>query len=162
MADDRKPGAPWRGFAVLVVVFIAGALAGSVGGRMALRRELQVGAGGWSAEREAGRRRIQAPVDIDQIPTPLIQLGLTPDQEARLHDIARRWRPRAATELSEMRERVGELENGMFADMLCVITPAQQDRYLAVLQGSHAPQALIDKRFANVRAKTCPSPTTPP
>jgi hypothetical protein len=126
---------------------------------MALRREVQVGAGGWSVER--GPRRIQAPVDIDQIPTPLIQLGLTPDQETRLHDIARRWRPRAATQLSEVRERVSELENGMFADMLCVITPPQQDRYLALLQESHAPQSLIDKRFANVRAKTCPSPATP-
>jgi uncharacterized membrane protein len=57
-----------------------------------------------------------------------------------------------------MRDRVSELENGMFADMLCVITPTQQDRYLALLQESRAPQALIDKRFANVRAKTCPSP----
>ena len=145
---------------MLVVVFSAGALAGAVVDRMVLRREVQFGARGWSVERP--QRRIQAPVDIDQIPTPLIQLGLTPDQEARLHDIARRWRPRAATELSEMRERVSELENGMFADMLCVITPGQQDRYLALLQESHAPQALIDKRFANVRAKTCPSTATPP
>ena len=153
MPDSRTPGTAWRGFAVLIVVFLAGALAGGVGGRMALRHEFE-----GRASTSANERRRGAPaVDIDQIPTPLLQLSLTQEQEARLHDIARRWRPRAGNELTAMRQRVGELENGMFADMLCVITPAQRDRYLSMLRDSHMPQEVIDKRFAVVRANGCPA-----
>lgn len=139
-----------RAFAVLTVVFVAGALAGAVIGRAALRRE---------QKRPAAlepRRSGKGP-DVDQIPTPLLGLGLTADQETRLHAIARQWRPRAARELDSVRAHAGQIENGMFADMLCVLTPAQRDQYLAWLQNAKMPADVVDTRFAVVRANKCPA-----
>ena len=85
-----------------------------------------------------------------------MSLGLTPDEETRLHAIARQWRPRAGQELAEVRARVADLENGMFADMLCVLTPAQRDQYMSWMQNAKMPADIVDKRFAVVRANTCP------
>lgn len=140
-----------RAFVVLSVVFLAGALAGAVIGRAALRGERK----GWVAVNEP-RRTGKGP-DVDQIPTPLLGLGLTADQESQLHAIARQWRPLAAREVESVRVHSGELENGMFADMLCVLTQTQRDRYLTLLQNAKMPSGTIDKRFAVVRANKCPA-----
>jgi hypothetical protein len=43
----------------------------------------------------------------------------------------------------------------MFADMLCVLTPDQRDRYLAQLHRYGMAREVIDKRFATVRANQC-------
>ena len=47
------------------------------------------------------------------------------------------------------------MENGMFAEMLCVLAPDQRDRYLAELRGRHYDEQIIARRFALVRSNRC-------
>ena len=129
-----------RAVLLLVVTFVAGGVVGAAMSR-ALPSFLE--------------RRNRGEVENDRIPTPLVLLGLSDNETARLHVIARRWRPKASNELREMRRQVSELENGMFAEMLCVLTPAKRDEYLHQLQNNGFPPELIEKRFALVRANRC-------
>lgn len=146
--DADRPGRT-RGVVVLAAVFVAGALAGAVIDRTVSRREHR--------EPSKQERHSNGGPEVDQIPTPLVNLGLTPDEQTRLHAIARQWRPRAARELEEVRAHTADLENGMFADMLCVLTPAQRDRYMDWLHNAQMPPDVVDKRFAVVRANKCPA-----
>ena len=130
-----------RAALLLAVTFVVGALAGAALDRVMIRRE--------------PRRESRVAIDADRIPVPLETLGLTSDEEARLHAIARRWRPRASNELDSVRHRVSDMENGMFAEMLCVIRPELRDRYLESLRANRFSQEIIDKRFALVRANQC-------
>ena len=130
-----------RAVLLLVVTFVVGGLAGVAVDRTMLRVE--------------PRRESRAGVDADRIPVPLEMLGLTTDEESRLHAIARRWRPRANVEFDSVRHRVSEMENGMFAEMLCVIRPELRDRYLQSLRANNFSQEIIDKRFALVRTNQC-------
>ena len=130
-----------RAALLLAVTFVVGGLAGAALDRVMVRRE--------------PRREPRVAVDADRIPVPLEVLGLTSDEEARLHAIARRWRPRASNELDSVRHRVSDMENGMFAEMLCVIRPELRDRYLQSLRANRFSQEIIDKRFALVRANQC-------
>ena len=132
-----------RAAILLVVTFIVGGIAGVAVDRTMLRINLG--------------RETRVGVDANRIPVPLELLGLSTEEETRLHAIARRWRPRANTELDSVRHRVSEMENGMFAEMLCVLRPELRDRYLRQLRANNFPQALIDKRFALVRANQCAS-----
>lgn len=91
----------------------------------------------------------------DRIPMPLEQLGLSDDERTRLRAIARRWRPRANESFEEVRRKVSELENGMFAEMLCALPQNKRDQYLQQLQANHYADAIIAKRFALIRAKQC-------
>lgn len=130
-----------RAALVLVVTFIVGGLAGVAVDRTMIRTER--------------RREPRVEIDADRIPVPLEMLGLTNDEETRLHAIARRWRPRANNELDSVRHRVSDMENGMFAEMLCALRPELRDRYLQSLQANNFSQEIIDKRFALVRANQC-------
>lgn len=147
-------GTTLRALMVLAVVFVAGGAAGVALDRAALRPPQSQA----KEPREPvdGKLR-RTPVPEDQIPMPLLDLGLSADEEARLHSIARQWRPRAAEEMADVRAKVGGLENGMFADMLCAITPEHRDRYLVVAQQQHMPRQQIDTRFALVRSNQCPA-----
>lgn len=129
-----------RAALLLVVTFLAGGVLGAAVSR-ALPAFLE--------------RRNSGELENDRIPTPLVMLGLSDNETARLHVIARRWRPKASNELREMRRQVSELENGMFAEMLCVLTPAKRDEYLHQLQNNGFPAELIEKRFTLVRANRC-------
>lgn len=130
-----------RAILLLIATFAAGAIAGAaVWPRLEVRRE----------ERRATREP-----ESDRIPVPLELLGLTSDERTRLHAIARRWRPRADSEWTEVRRHVSEMENGMFAEMLCALTPDQQRQYLALTQTQHYDSATVNKRFAIVRANRC-------
>jgi hypothetical protein len=129
-----------RAVVLLVAMFVAGAIAGAaVWPRVQPRRE----------------RRATAETESERIPVPLLVLGLTSDEQAHLHAIARRWRPRADSEFNDVRRRVAEMENGMFAEMLCALTPAQRDQYLKMLQGQNYDTTMVNKRFAIVRANRC-------
>lgn len=132
-----------RAAILLLVMFIVGGIAGVAVDRTMLRVNL--------------RRETRVGVDADRIPVPLEVLGLSAEEETRLHAIARRWRPRANAELDSVRHRVSEMENGMFAEMLCVLRPELRDRYLQQLRANNFRQELIDKRFALVRANQCAS-----
>ena len=140
-----------RAVGLLLLAFVVGGVAGAAVDRAWLRPPLE-------ERRPPGRRepggRTEA-VEADRIPTPLEALQLSPDEERRLHEIARRWRPRAAEAVNQMRTTVSDLENDMFAEMLCVISREKQERYLAQLQENGAPPSMIDKRFRLVRANQC-------
>jgi hypothetical protein len=135
-ADTRA-----RAIALLIATFAAGAITGAaIWPRIEPRRADVL------ASREA---------ESERIPLPLEMLGLTSDERARLHVIARRWRPRSANEFAEVRRRVSDMENGMFAEMLCALTPEQRDRYLKLLQSQQYDTTIVSKRFAIVRANRC-------
>jgi hypothetical protein len=135
-ADTRA-----RAIVLLIATFAAGAIAGAaVWPRVAPGRT---------------ERRVSREPESERIPLPLELLGLTSDERTRLHAIARRWRPRADSEFNEVRRRVSDMENGMFAEMLCALTPEQRDKYLNLLQGQHFDTTIVNKRFAIVRANRC-------
>jgi hypothetical protein len=140
-----------RGLALLLVTFAAG----GVGGVAADRAWLRTRGEARVEVRPPGRRTGAEPVESDRIPYPLEVLQLSPQEEARLHEIARRWRPQAARAMESIRANISDLENNMFAEMLCVISKDKQERYLAQLQENGADRVLIDKRFALVRSDRC-------
>jgi hypothetical protein len=135
-ADTRA-----RAVVLLIATFAAGAIAGA-----AFWPRIEPRRGGLRASREA---------ESERIPLPLEMLGLTSDERARLSAIARRWRPRSANEFEEVRRRVADMENGMFAEMLCALTPEQRDQYLKLIQGQRYDTTIVNKRFAIVRANRC-------
>jgi hypothetical protein len=130
-----------RAIVLLLATFAAGAIAG---------------AAVWPrVEPTRDERRMSREPESERIPLPLEVLGLTGDERARLHAIARRWRPRADSEWTEVRRHVSEMENGMFAEMLCALTPRQQEQYLKMLTDQHYDTTIVAKRFAIVRANRC-------
>ena len=135
-ADTRA-----RAIALLIATFAAGVIAGAALWPRVEPRRVEV-----RASREA---------ESERIPIPLETLGLTTEERARLHAIARRWRPRSANEFDEVRRRVADMENGMFAEMLCTLTPDQRDQYLKMTQKQQYDTTIVNKRFAIVRANRC-------
>ena len=136
-----------RALTLLALTFLAGVAVG-----MAI--EPNVVQSGGSLERRS-RTAPNRQLELEQIPTPLEQLGLTDTETTQLRAIARHWRPESAVALDEFRKRVNDMENGMFAEMLCVLAPDQRDRYLAQLRGDHYDEQIIAKRFELVRSNRC-------
>lgn len=141
-ADNRA-----RAAALLIATFVAGAIAGAALWPRFEPRGVEV--------RRSGFRGERGEVEAERIPLPFETLGLTNEERDRLHAIARRWRPRATSEFEEVRRRVSDMENGMFAEMLCALTPDQRDKYLKLTQDQHYDTAVVNKRFAIVRANRC-------
>jgi hypothetical protein len=138
-----------RAFALLALTFLAGVAVGTA-------IEQRVARSGGRLERRS-RTAPNGQAELEQIPTPLEQLGLTDAQATQLRAIARHWRPQTAVALDEFRKRVNEMENGMFAEMLCALSPDQRDRYLAQLRGNHYDARIIAKRFELIRSNRCGS-----
>ena len=149
----------FRALALLLVAFICG---GAVG--VAADRAFWQPRGNTPVASERRERNVRpaGAVEAEQIPTPLERLDLTPDETQRLHAIARRWRPQAAEAIARIRPIVSDLENDMFAEMLCVISRDKQDRYLRELRAAEADSALIAKRFRLVRTNKCPAESANP
>jgi len=146
-----------RALAVLIVTFSVGGLSGVTIDRAWFRpvAEPRPEARAERTEPRRAERRTPEPIDADQIPLPLERLQPTPEEERRLHEIARRWRPQAALAIENIRASISDLENNMFAEMLCVLSKDKQDRYLAQLEEGGDNRVLIDKRFALVRSNQC-------
>jgi len=146
-----------RALGLLLITFTAGGIAGAAVDRAWMRGESTPV--GFTVRRETPRREGagRSEVEADRIPIPLEVLQLTPDETARLHEIARRWRPQASRAMDSIRANISELENGMFAEMLCVLPKEKQERYLAQLQENGAPNQMIEKRFRLVRSNQCES-----
>jgi hypothetical protein len=146
------PSTRLRGLVLLGLTFAVGGVAGAAADRAWVRsrpepRQLET--------RVAGLRTGPEAIESDRIPYPLEKLDLSPQETAQLHEIARRWRPQAAQAMENIRANVSDLENNMFAEMLCVISREKQERYLAQLQENNANRILIDKRFSLVRSNRC-------
>jgi len=149
----------FRALALLLVAFICGGAAGVAVDRAFWHPSSSVPVG---RERRERNVRPGGEVEAEQIPTPLERLDLTPEEEQRLHAIARRWRPQAAEAIARIRPIVSNLENDMFAEMLCVISKDKQDRYLRELHDGGADSATIAKRFRLVRTNQCPPESADP
>lgn len=147
-----------RALGLLLVAFVAGGAAGVAVDRVWWRPNVGLGVRLQESRRERNMRTADGP-EIEQIPTPLERLGLTQEETRRLHAIARRWRPQAAEAVARIRPIVSDLENDMFAEMLCVISKEKQDAYYRELDG-RADSVLIAKRFRLVRANKCPPETS--
>ena len=152
MTHSIMPSVPSkiRGLALLVLVFAVGGVSGVAVDRAWLRPAV---AQRVEPRRPAGSR--PEGVEADQIPFPLEALQLSRAEEERLHAIARRWRPQAARAVEGIRANISDLENNMFAEMLCVLPKEKQDRYRAQLEESGANRVMIDKRFALVSSNKC-------
>jgi hypothetical protein len=148
-----------RAVALLLVAFVCGGAVGVAADRAFSLRRADVMVG---SERRESRVRPSGGVEAEQIPTPLERLDLTPEEQRRLHAIARRWRPQAAEAIAKIRPIVSDLENDMFAEMLCVLSRDKQDRYLRGLRDGGADSAMIAKRFRLVRTNQCPQESADP
>ena|SRR5690348_12945590 len=137
-----------RAGALLVVVLGVGILIGVAADRRFGRR----GAG---PERREARAAADS-ANVDRIPTPLEQLGLADSETVRLRTIARRWRSQTLVALGDFRKQVNDIENGMFAEMLCVLPKAKQDRYVTQLQTQHYDERVIARRTELIRSNSCP------
>lgn len=137
-----------RAVLLLAAVFVAGGVVGAAIARAFPSRPALESRHGVSGS-------VSTTPENERIPTPLENLGLTDDEKTRLRAIAKRWRPRASESIDEVRRRVADLENGMFAEMLCELPQQKRDRYLAQLQESGMDQATIEKRFTLVRQNRC-------
>jgi hypothetical protein len=146
-----------RALALLVVAFVVGGVVGVAADRAfwSPRPEIRV-----SEARPDPNMRPSRGVEAEQIPTPLERLNLTADEQQRLHAIARRWRPQAAEALAQIRPLVSDLENNMFAEMLCAISKDKRDRYRDELRGNGADSVMIAKRFRLVNSNQCPPDTS--
>jgi hypothetical protein len=140
----------WKSLALLVAMFVAGGAGGVAIDRIWLRPTSAV-----RVESPPERRRPAGEIESDRIPYPLEMLQLSSEEQVKLHAIARRWRPQAAQAMEGIRANIADLENNMFAEMLCVISREKQERYLAQLQENGGDRILIDKRFALVRSNRC-------
>lgn len=148
-----------RALALLLVAFVCGGAVGIAADRAFWRPRGDVPSG---VERHERGVRPQGGVEAEQIPTPLERLDLTADEQQRLHAIARRWRPKAAEVVLKIRPIVSDLENDMFAEMLCVISKDKQNRYYRELRDNGADSAMIAKRFRLVRSNQCPPESADP
>lgn len=135
-----------RALSLLLVAFIIGGAAGVAGDHA------------WaSAHARSDQLRLPSPGhEAEFIPQPIEALGLSSDQEREVRAISARWRPKAAQVVAPLRTAVADLENDMFAEMMCVMTPGQRAQYLDELRGFHADSVVIAKRFHLVDAKQCP------
>lgn len=142
-----------RAVGLLLVTFVAGAASGAAIYRGYVQSKPTAGAE--PPRREGRRPEGRETIEADRIPFPIERLGPTQSEQERLREIARRWRPQAARAVENIRAAVSDLENDMFAEMLCVLSKDKQDRYLASLQENGGDNVLIEKRFRLVRSNQC-------
>ena len=141
MRSDRL-----RALSLLLVAFIVGGAAGVAGDRA------------WAGARARSEQsRLPSPGrEAEFVPQPIEALGLSSDQKRQVRAISARWRPKAAQVVAPLRTAVADLENDMFAEMMCVMTADQRAKYLDELRGFHADSSVIAKRFHLVDASQCP------
>jgi hypothetical protein len=128
---------------LLAAIFGSGVLAG-----MAVERFI--------ADRPEGRVLLKTPPLEDGIPLQLKRLGLTPGQERQIRAVAGRWQPRADSVMKVLLPEVRGIQHGMFQEMVCILTPAQDSAYLAWRQREGLNQAEGEEQMTRVREGSCP------
>jgi Spy/CpxP family protein refolding chaperone len=127
MTALRSPRA--QGLLVLLAVFVSGALCGTavtsyvLGRRGAGPRDTAM-AEGRTPQAEEGR-------DEDRgIPSQLMQLGLADDQRAQMRRALAERKPAADSIMEAVQPRIRELELNTRQELMCVLTPAQRQRWV--------------------------------
>lgn len=139
-----------RALALLLLAFAAGSAAGVAADRAYIHLRSA------SATSVRGTRAAAASADPVFLPPPIAALGLSSDQERRVREVARRWRPKAAAAVAPIRAAVASMENDMFAEMMCVLSDAQRKQYVEELHGFHADSTVIATRLRLVETNSCP------
>lgn len=134
---------------LLAAIFGSGLLAG-----MAVERLRTAG--------PQGRVLLKTPPLEDGIPVQLKRLGLTPEQERRIRGVAARWQPRADSVMRVLLPEVRGIQHGMFQEMVCILTPAQDSAYLAWRKREGLNQAEGEEQMTRVREGSCPAEGNPP
>ncbi len=98
---------------ILAGVFVAGGVAGA-GLTVLLRAE---------------RRPAAPPPRPHQLPPPLRELQLTPDQERRAREVAERYRGEMEAAVQEAFPKVRAVQERMDADLRTLLTPEQAARF---------------------------------
>ncbi len=128
---------------LVAAIFGSGLLAG-----MALERV--------RADRPQGGVLLKTPPQEDGIPLQLKRLGLTPEQERRIRAVAASWQPRADSVMRVLLPEVRGIQHGMFQEMVCILTPAQDSAYLAWRKREGLNQAEGEEQMTRVREGSCP------
>ena len=155
-------GAAARAAALLLVVFAAGAFAGAAVDRVYLGQRGRLIASGVD-ESGPSRHGFRGPSDplmrraeATGIPAQFLELDLTPEQEARLTEIAHRQRPRSDSVMQALRPVARRLETEMMQEMLCALTPPQQAKWFTMMQERQFDPGVVAERYRPVRTHTCP------
>src|SRR5882672_9909524 len=153
-----------RGALLLAVVFAAGGVAGAAVDRAWVRTHMVNVAEGWTRSR--GLREPRVPGDSIQerlrgvgVPDQFLRLHLTSAQANQLAEIARRRRPRSDSinaVVRTLQPTVQHLETEMMQEMLCALTPPQQEEWLASMQANGWNPEVVAERYRLVRTHTCP------
>jgi hypothetical protein len=150
----RRGASNVRALYVLGAVFIAGGAAGIAVDRFTLLRNSVIvarGEGWHEPTPNAEARRAMA----TGIPTHMLRLDLTPEQQAKLTSIARRRRPQAESVLKTLQPLARNMETQMMQEMLCALTPAQQAHWLAFMDTAKFDTSVVAERYRPVRTNTC-------
>jgi hypothetical protein len=138
-------------------MFVAGGLAGAAIDRFYVVRH---GDDGWvlDTRRVAERRRFEGKREGQgevEIPSALARLDLSPDQQARIRTIVTRLRPITDSLWREVRPRAQAVENRLFQESLCVLTPQQLARWKTYMAVDFPPE-ITAERLRLVTTGTCP------
>jgi hypothetical protein len=153
----------------LAAVFVAGVLAGAAvdrvyvvrqrdGAETLMRRLLERR----NAEQRRGRGTGGGAAPEVEIPSALARLDLTPDQATRIRAIAARLRPVTDSLWREVRPRAQAVENLLFQESLCVLTPDQLARWKDYQRDSDFPPEITTERLRMVTTGTCPKDSATP
>lgn len=145
-AERAGPLLPLQTVLLVAAIFASGVLTGVALDRLAFA--------------PAGDRRglTFKPTGENGVPIVFGRLDLTADQEARIRAIGARWQPRADSLMEALFPRVKEINRGMFQEMACVLTPAQDSAYLAWRKREGLNVAEGEEQLALVREGKCPVP----
>lgn len=148
-----------RAALLLAAVFVAGGIAGAAIDRIVVTRNTGTPAIA-VAYMPKGSDARPGPTAVD-IPYAFQQLGLTDDERVRVRAIVQRMRPQSDSLWDQVRTEVlpksRSLETRMFQDILCVLTPAQRERWRSNVVRGGFDTAVVNERLRPVREGRCPA-----
>ena len=146
------------GALVLVIAFIAGGLAGAAADRVYVARQSAVAGEEQGPKLSPAERETRRRAEQEGIPWAVIDLDLTDSQKVAIRALASRRRPQADSLMALVVPRVRTLENEMFEDIICLLTPAQRERYERHMHQLQFPDSILQIRLSRVRAGSCSTP----
>ncbi|MFN8654366.1 MAG: hypothetical protein U0133_20880 [Gemmatimonadales bacterium] len=129
---------------ILVAVFASGVLAGIALERWQFHPPME------------GLVTVKSPPLVNGVPLMLKRFGLSPEQEARMRAVKDRWQPRADSLMQGLFPGLRQIQSGMFQEMMCVLTPAQDSAYLAWRRQMRFNIAEGEAQLSLVREGRCP------
>lgn len=139
-----------QGLALLAVAFVVGGLAGA-----AVDRVYVSSRAGISFRFEPGRREGVAERENSEIPDQITRLGLSEDQVKRIRAVLARHTPAVDSMMRTLREGLPRVEHLARQEMMCVLTPAQQQAWIDWRNHERFSSAETTDWLVLVRTGTC-------